>query len=590
MRISYLYIKNCKPIYNGTGKREVEIDLINSNNLMVLLNGENGSGKSTISDAMSPFAQEVIIGGKNGEKKITFEHGSYIWMIHHIYTAKKDGHTTKSYMCKTDLHTGDVIQLNENGNTTSFKEMVKLELGVDEASIQLVKLGRDINSLINMRPQKRKEFIINFTKEADIFIHYNRKISDDCRILQKTLNTTNTKLDNLGSIESLTRDISIHTSQINMISEELRKLEKIINFNELTTHNMQNSDDMKEYDILSAELNIMDIPKNIDMSITPEELSKERNNIILRLQSQKDNLLHNDKIIDGYTNTQMSLHDERAMHSESLDRYNNISNINKSITSEIEKLKKDIHDSVDILRATNGVGGISSKLLIRIAADLDNFNDRILVKMENVDTSDLLQISHDYDIGVYRHKVNILRGNHHDTSVELESWNSVLYMMAGANELRQILSKRPSGCTIADCPFIAHAISKASDVTKYDKASEKVKYLTDKLDIISGEIETNLSIISLIDSVLELNSYIQSLDSEVITFCNMGGINVAHTIRNITGGINIKYSDKVISKIGILEERENLVARNNRLLELEMLEKDQEVYNMILQESSLSVS
>ena len=133
MKITYALFENFLMLDSGLGKRKVELDFSNMPNIINVIVGPMGSGKTTILSHLTPSAfvgtldernsDPIIIPNKNGLKKIIFLDGDTEYEINHKYIWTKDHHSVKSYISKNG------VELNQNGNQGSFKEIVETELG-----------------------------------------------------------------------------------------------------------------------------------------------------------------------------------------------------------------------------------------------------------------------------------------------------------------------------------------------------------------------------------------------------------------------------------------------------------------------------
>ena len=120
MKITYLLLKNVIGIYRGMQLNEIEL-FLDSTNVFTMITGTNGSGKTTLENSLDPFAVEAIRPNKKGYKEIQIKHKKKHYIIKHYYEPSKTGHTTKSFIY--DCKKGE--ELNENGNVSSFLEIVK---------------------------------------------------------------------------------------------------------------------------------------------------------------------------------------------------------------------------------------------------------------------------------------------------------------------------------------------------------------------------------------------------------------------------------------------------------------------------------
>ena len=104
MKITYLKLRNFIGIYNGLGKKEIELDLTKGSNSITLLVGSNGSGKSTIMSTLHPFhgtfddRYSIIIPGHDGYKEIHIQTEKGLYTIQHHYSNKKKTKSVKSFI------------------------------------------------------------------------------------------------------------------------------------------------------------------------------------------------------------------------------------------------------------------------------------------------------------------------------------------------------------------------------------------------------------------------------------------------------------------------------------------------------------
>ena len=164
-KITRLYLKNFIHIYAGMNKKEITLDLSESNKKINIFIGKMGSGKSSVLGHLQPFAtygtldirnqEDLVIPGEDGVKEIDYLHNGIFYQICHKYTWNKNtkSHTTKSFIKMNGK------EMNENGNVGTFKEIIKTEFGIDQNFLRLLRLGPNVSNLINMKSTERKSFI-----------------------------------------------------------------------------------------------------------------------------------------------------------------------------------------------------------------------------------------------------------------------------------------------------------------------------------------------------------------------------------------------------------------------------------------------
>lgn len=242
MKILYLKLTNFINIVTAFNTETIEIDFSKSNNNVVLLTGPNGSGKTSILSCLHPFPTNgnmdvrsdnpIIVPRENGYKEIHISDGDDLYVIQHFYTRNGDKHIIKSYIQKNG------VELNENGNVTSFKEIVERELGLEQDYMKLTRLGSNVTNFIDMKRQERKNFTGKIISEADIYLSYHKKIMADKNKVSIQINHTSDlirrlQVDDLGELKkaqkSLQHQIEDLTAKIEKANSELSVLQYQLN-------------------------------------------------------------------------------------------------------------------------------------------------------------------------------------------------------------------------------------------------------------------------------------------------------------------------------------------------------------------------
>lgn len=242
MKILYLKLTNFINIVTAFNTETIEIDFSKSNNSVVLLTGPNGSGKTSILSCLHPFPTNgnmdvrsdnpIIVPRENGYKEIHISDGDNLYVIQHFYTRNSDKHIIKSYIQKNG------VELNENGNVTSFKEIVEKELGLEQDYMKLTRLGSNVTNFIDMKRQERKNFTGKIISEADIYLAYHKKIMADKNKVNIQINHTSDlirrlQVDDLGDLKkaqkSLQHQIKDLTAKIETANSELSVLQYQLN-------------------------------------------------------------------------------------------------------------------------------------------------------------------------------------------------------------------------------------------------------------------------------------------------------------------------------------------------------------------------
>ena len=238
MKIEKIILKNFSAIKNAMETNELTIDFSESKNNICLIIGPNGSGKTTLMSLLTPFSglgnldirdgNELILEKKDGYKEIHIRDNDDYFIIKHFYTPHEGkSHSVKSYLLKNG------VELNINGNVTSFKEYVKEELGIELDYLKLIRLGSNVTSMIDLSETERKAFMSKLLDEIGVSLTYYKKVNNDLRQLKQMISLNVNKLDRLG----------IEDKEI--VEEEIEKLEK------------EEKDYRNYYDVLSGKISVL---------------------------------------------------------------------------------------------------------------------------------------------------------------------------------------------------------------------------------------------------------------------------------------------------------------------------------------------
>lgn len=213
MRILELTLENFAPILAGTGKERIHIDLRDVPTRINVLIGKIGSGKTYILSHLQPFAtvgtldvrnaDDPILEGKDGFKEIIYEKDGSEYVIDHYYTWGSSTHAKKSYVKK------DGVELNPNGNVSTFNDIIQMEFGIDQSFLRLVRVGPNVTNFINMKATERKSFIASLLKDTEIYLMLYKYWSVDLRTINTKVSILMNKLNTFGDkpLEELNSDM-----------------------------------------------------------------------------------------------------------------------------------------------------------------------------------------------------------------------------------------------------------------------------------------------------------------------------------------------------------------------------------------------
>ena len=271
MKIEYLELKNFSNINTALKTDKVSIDFTKCKNKIILLTGPNGSGKTSILSCLHPFATNgnldvrndnpLVLIGKEGYKEIRINDDGNEYIIKHHYIPSKETHSVKSYIMRNG------VELNPNGNVTSFKERVKEELDIEMDYLKLARLGSNVTNFIDLKTTERKSFMGKILDEVEIYLKYYKKITNDMREVKSIISHT---VDKLGKLNI--NDEDDHKKYQKKLSKELKEYEDKL------------SDINSKISINSYEINKYDSPLVVKENL---DIKKKEMNKILKVLSKK---------------------------------------------------------------------------------------------------------------------------------------------------------------------------------------------------------------------------------------------------------------------------------------------------------------
>lgn len=406
MKINYIILENFSNIKTAMNAEKIYIDFRKAKNKVILLVGPNGSGKTSLLSLLTPFASMgtldvrnssgIIVEGKNGYKEIEITDGRNTYLIKHFYTAKKDTHSVKSYIQKN----GE--ELNPNGNVSSFKEWVKMELGIEMDYLKLIRIGSNVSSMINMTETERKTFLNKLLEEADIYLKYFKKVNDEVRQLKDMISHAVDKQNRLGiisiddikdkiselqakldkkkyAVEKVKENLSVSNHIINGISEPYTLKTRLIELQKKVKR-MEEIYERKEYESSDPSYYEKRI-KELEIDIASRDTKISAHRIII------DNNLS--MLDDIYSN----LHSTEIQYNKELESDKEISRME----SEISKLRKEIRNMEKSLKDT-----------IRPDISKDEI-DRFVVFLKNI--QQVLSKTYEFGLKPVKKVISLIREN-----------------------------------------------------------------------------------------------------------------------------------------------------------------------------------
>ena len=194
MRIEYMMLENFAMVKSGMGLDKLELDFHGFKNVITLIVGNNGTGKTgAVLSNLHPYAglghlearddSDIIIPGKDGHKIIIFKTKKHEYYIEHFYQyqGKKRSRKISSY-CKKDGK-----ELNPSGSVNAFNTLIECEFQIDMNFLKLMRLGPNVKNFISLGATERKSFIAKLLAEVESYIKDQKSASERSSLLNNEL-------------------------------------------------------------------------------------------------------------------------------------------------------------------------------------------------------------------------------------------------------------------------------------------------------------------------------------------------------------------------------------------------------------------
>lgn len=461
MLLKRLKLVNYGGIYNGMGLYEIEIDFTKCRNKIVLIKGDNGSGKSTIESALKPLPDDnsSFISGVNASKEIEYidEVNGLIYSITYIHECKNQSRISKGYFKKI-FPNGNVIDLNPSGNISSCKEMINEELDLDANYITLTQLSSTKRGIADLRPAERKRYVNSILSSTDVYNTMYKTLSKKASTYKALMNSISSKIDNVGNTVQLQEELKSIESKISETEKLMEQHNEVINkekgmllsidpnneiSNRIETYTESTKTYLNKKDEFSKQLNkIYSTDPNLSTIVINKEILDKLNQDIIDtkylIESTKERI---NNLIKEREQEASRLEDETAKLKSINSGMNliEVKRIKDDLTSRKEKIRQRWGDIVDLNTITHDEFMIAYEAIKQMIEILnqpielipsDNIEIEYLDILRNIERLD----NEIEDTAVFRNKIEV-------------------------NEYKlDILEQRPSDCNNNSCPFIADAL------------------------------------------------------------------------------------------------------------------------------------
>lgn len=474
------------------GLDKIEIDFTKCKNNIILLKGVNGSGKSTLLNALNlfPDPSSAFVPMKDAEKRITIADANDIYEIQILSPADNNGNrkTTKAFIKKNG------IELNSNGNISSYKDILFSEFELDANFVSLTKMSNDAKGLGGLTPSERKKFASNIIDNLEVYNDMYKNLNKRSSIFKSYINNLHIKIQNIGSKDNIEMTLKSLRQKEHDISIKIMELNNLIV--SIQTKSSIDEEEANKINLLNSRLNdielqINNIQTKVNLYIHKTQI-KESN--IENTYNEHNNALKQYEIeSEKFKAEWVSNSDKLKSNTESINlleaemsTYSNITN------NDIEARYNSSKNSIDnIISEINKLGYKEDESLIYPLSSLIDYIDELSKLIDSLyyeaTISDIKYItSSKYN----PNKVSELQVELNELYTEISNNEVEMSLLRDKIKVLSVLDNRPKKCNIDVCPFIVDAINiknEYGDKALIDKLSTlqelQMKYSTNVAEI-----------------------------------------------------------------------------------------------------------
>ena len=502
--------------YNGMGLNVVDIDFTKCKNKIVLIIGMNGCGKSTFMSHLNVFpdGSNDFIPQKDGIKDLVIANESDIYKIHIISEADGDKRkTTKAYINKNG------VELNENGNISSYKDIIFTEFELDSNYMSLTRLSSEDKGLADKTPAERKKFTSNIIENLDIYNNMYKTLNKKSLIYKSHLNTIHTKIQNIGDRENLESMLFSLRNQRDNINKSILEAN-----NAIVAIQVKNSIDPEEVsninnlnnELVKAKANVDSIQVELDMFKHKTHIdSKELSGIIKKNTELRSKYKEDISSIDTNWKNKSSRLSVVNSDIQSLESEIRSSSLDSSIESRYTKSKEDIDNMIKEIESYN----VSLDTDYHDLERLLNFYNILIPSVEYIydnltpeEVKELVSISDNQNI------VNDIMSGIDTMNKDMEYKKNELSKLLGIETSISVLKDRPKKCNINTCPFISDAI-KLKD--EYKDINKQISGLKKEISILQSSILEKQEYLTRVSSYMPKITKLRALRNSISEILNI---------------------------------------------------------------------
>ena len=547
MRLLRLRLENYIGIYNGMGLNHIEIDFSKCIHKVLIIKGDNGTGKSTIFKALTPLADSSInfIPDKTAIKEIAYETDFQTILNIKYESIVKDGirRPTKCYLNRLNPD-GNIENLNPSNNITTAKEVIYDILGIDDNFITLSQLSANKKGLGGLKPSERKRYVNSIISSLAVFNNIHKMISTKSTVLKSIIDSYVTKLNQIGNVAIVEDAIKKDTLALKELDNKKNGL-------------------ISEIATIKAELSRLDTSGNFlndykDLSMRKIILEKEIRELPDIEEYSEEKLIQYEKDMARYeANEEMLSSRAKEILDNESELSNNITELQikldslydkdhmDDLNSKIESTKKELESYKPFFSLFETYKNISEQDYETVKLVIEKFNSTVETIFQT------------YSETVRKESMNSLRTGKNEVILDhteilsglekqLEDLRTEKRDVEFLNNRSKDYNKIPDDCNHkSDCPFIKDIVE-AKNLLKSRQSlyslSTKINSTLDAIESAKNLAEENMMKTQCLYEMKSILEYIQSMSKIIRKFPgteSLDSINILY--HNIEYGIRLNF-------------------------------------------------
>lgn len=547
MRLLRLRLENYIGIYNGMGLNHIEIDFSKCIHKVLIIKGDNGTGKSTIFKALTPLADSSInfIPDKTAIKEIAYETDFQTILNIKYESAVKDGirRPTKCYLNRLNPD-GSIENLNPSNNITTAKEVIYDILGIDDNFITLSQLSANKKGLGGLKPSERKRYVNSIISSLAVFNNIHKMISTKSTVLKSIIDSYVTKLNQIGNVAIVEDAIKKDTLALKELDNKKNGL-------------------ISEIATIKAELARLDTSGNFlndykDLSMRKIILEKEIRELPDIEEYSEEKLIQYEKDMARYeANEEMLSSRAKEILDNELELSNNVTELQikldslydkdhmDDLNSKIESTKKELESYKPFFSLFETYKNISEQDYETVKLVIEKFNSTVETIFQT------------YSETVRKESMNSLRTGKNEVILDhteilsglekqLEDLRTEKRDVEFLNNRSKDYNKIPDDCNHkSDCPFIKDIVE-AKNLLKSRQSlyslSTKINSTLDAIESAKNLAEENMMKTQCLYEMKSILEYIQSMSKIIRKFPGTESLDSINTLyHNIEYGIRLNF-------------------------------------------------